>query len=560
MDSKSRNESNGKILNRRPEARGFRVEQLLQEAADGRLRIPSFQRPLRWKSKQVIEYFDSIRRGFPVGDLLLSRDYAPKELLHFGPREIDATEQHSALWVIDGQQRITALVACLLRLETIPKGDYWAIWYDLEKEEFSRLNRKVAPPDWIPLNVLCNSVSLLKWIRIWPHGNDNPELVDRALELGKAIREYEVPAYIVDSADEGLLRLIFTRVNTAGIGMRESEIFEARYGREGDKPIRTAVARLTDLGFGEIDEELFLRCLRSICGITVNVAVGSPEVLAGDSIRRTERAIRRAVYAIRNSAGIPHWKLLPYRLPLIFLSAFFDRFLGDDSRVDRLAAKWIWQGALSGDHQDVTDAKINRLLKQTKGFEKPDEALASLLRLVSFDQLKAFPNLPAAEFDRAISMNRASGKIFILGLIGANPRSLNQEIQMELDFEEHADEATVTPASEELDLKKLLVALVGKEKRGTDVVIRTENLKQDDFSNQQTSDEFLSSHILDANSIELLRTAKIDDFRIHRRSLLTAYFDLFVKDRMGDSVDLRPSILSIVSESSKSIAAEAVPQ
>ena len=116
MDSSPRIESIGKMLNRRPEERGFVVEQLLQEAADGRLRIPSFQRPLRWKSKQVIEYFDSIRRGFPVGDLLLSRDRAPQALLHFGPREINATEQHSALWVIDEQQRITALVACLLRL------------------------------------------------------------------------------------------------------------------------------------------------------------------------------------------------------------------------------------------------------------------------------------------------------------------------------------------------------------------------------------------------------------------------------------------------------------
>jgi hypothetical protein len=472
--------------------------------------------------------------------------------LHFGPREIDAPKQHSALWVIDGQQRITALVASLLRTDTIPKGDYWAIWYDLENEVFSRLSRKVAPLDWIPLNVLCNSVSLLKWIRIWPHGNDNPELVDRALELGKAIREYEVPAYIVDSADEGLLRLIFTRVNTAGVAMRESEIFEARYGKEGDKPIRTAVARLTDLGFGVLDGDLFLRCLRSICGISVTVSVESPEVLAGDSIGRSEKAIRRAVFAIRNSAGIPHWKLLPYRLPLIFLSAFYDRFVQEDSRVDRLAAKWIWQGALSGDHQDVTDARINRLLKQTKEFEKPDEALASLLKPVTADQLTAYPNLPANEFDRSISMNRASGKIFILGLIAANPISLSSDVQLELEFDLDKEmvEEPVTQSNEEIDIDKLLLTLVGKEKRGTDVVVHLENFRQEEILNPSVSAESLSSYLLDPTAIDFLRVDDVEQFRTHRRSLLTSHFEQFVRDRMGDRVDLRPSIQSITKAAS----------
>ena len=145
--------------------------------------------------------------------------------------------------MIDGQQRITALVACLLRSDPIPKGDFWAIWYDLEQELFVRLNRKVVPPGWIPLNVLCNSVDLSKWLRIWQYGESNTVLVDRALELGKAIREYEVPAYIVSGADETLVRLIFTRVNTAGIGMKESEIFEARYGKKGWNTLQSFIRR-----------------------------------------------------------------------------------------------------------------------------------------------------------------------------------------------------------------------------------------------------------------------------------------------------------------------------
>ncbi len=549
---RSSGQPNEKILNRRPEARGFRIEQLLQEASDGRLRIPPFQRPLRWRSKQVVEYFDSIRRGFPVGDLLLSRDYAPSETLHFGPHVIEGKEQTNALWVIDGQQRITALVACLLREDQTPKGDFWATWYDLENEKFVRLSKKVVPPSWIPLNVLCNSVDLLKWIRVWPYGDDNPELVDRALELGKAVREYEIPAYIVEGADESLVRLIFTRVNTAGVGMRESEIFEARYGKEGDKPIRTAVARLTDLGFGEIDADLFLRCLRSTCGVTAKVSVESPEDVAGASITRTERAIRRAVFTIQNAAGIPHWKLLPYRMPLIFLSAFYDRFPDDNSRVDRLAAKWIWHGALSGDHHDVTDAYINRLLKQTQDFLKPDDALANLLSPLSKEQVDLFPNNPVAEFDRPISMNRASGKAFVLGLLAAEPKLPGEQLFWVIDFlEEDEDEQSDNPHAqvasivEELNVEKLLLPLVGKQKLGTNVVIKVPGLRREMLRDLLVDDTVLKSHLLDLEAVRLLIANDDEGFRAHRRRLLTTYFASFVDDRIGDEADLRPSIKTI---------------
>ena len=547
--------SANKTLHRRPEARGFRVEQILDEAANGRLRIPPFQRPLRWKSKQVIEFFDSIRRGFPVGDLLLSRDRAKRDALRFGPCAVDAPEHHAALWVIDGQQRITALVACLMRNDPIPKGDYWAIWYDLEHEVFTRLHQKMVPPEWIPLNVLCNSVSLLKWIRVWPYGDENPDLVDRALELGKAVREYEVPAYIVDGADETLLRLIFTRVNTAGSKMRESEIFEARYGKEGDKPIRTAVARLTDLGFGELDEDLFLRCLRSTCGITAIESVESPEDIAGDSILRTEKAFRRAVFALRSAAGIPHWKLLPYRLPLIFLTTFFDRFPQHDSRVDRLAAKWTWQGALSGEHQEVTDAKINRLLKETQKFERADEALSSLLKSMGPKKLEELANNPAAEFDKLISMNRASGKIFILGLLAVKQMTDDQTSQLELELEEDLDDQEVsneeplTLAPSELNLKKLLASIVDGEKYGTDVIIGVDG--SNPKSLYDADDAVLTSHLLDREAIRLLRDNEVNRFRLHRKGILHDYFLRFVSDRIGDAVDIRPTIKSIVASISE---------
>lgn len=60
-------------LDTRPTATTLDVEQLTKWAWEGRIRIPHFQRPLRWQRDDVIKLFDSIVRGYPVGSLLLWR-------------------------------------------------------------------------------------------------------------------------------------------------------------------------------------------------------------------------------------------------------------------------------------------------------------------------------------------------------------------------------------------------------------------------------------------------------------------------------------------------------
>ena len=544
-------------LRRRPEARGYRVEQLLQEAADGRLRIPNFQRPLRWRSRNVIDFFDSIRRGFPVGNLLLSRSEAPSGVVNYGPVAIDSAQQPSALWVVDGQQRITALAATLLRREEVPRGDYWSIWYDLESEEFKQLLTRKPEPGWIPLNVLADSVKLLKWIRNWAYAEEREDLVHRAIELGKSIREYEMPAYIVEGSGQDLLRLIFTRVNTGGVDMRESEIFEALYAAEGDQPIRSAVSRLCDLEFGMIDEDLFLRCLRVTCGTSVRVASESPARLPSDSIRRTEAAFRRAVRSIKLAAGIPHWKLLPYRLPLIFLTAFYDRFPDDNSRIDRLVAKWIWRGALTSDHADVSDGRVDRLVKQMRDADSSDNLMTGLLQTLKVSSdVTMLPNSPMCELDQNISLSRATGKIFILALLAAAPhRTCNVNEQRQFDFaddDDHQDEPSIDSLVAEsaevetsLNQPRGFYWSVTKDGNlGADTIIKVAGMhKQEIFALDAQS---LHSFLLSGEAVGYLKSDEIEKFRTCRKQILKSWFEDFMADRIGDRVDLRPAIPSLI--------------
>ena len=83
------------LLDRRPEARTFSVQDLLEVVASGRLRIPSFQRGLKWDRMDARLLLESLFRGYPVGTLLLWEAAAPAQV---PPRQ--EPEQVPQPWVL----------------------------------------------------------------------------------------------------------------------------------------------------------------------------------------------------------------------------------------------------------------------------------------------------------------------------------------------------------------------------------------------------------------------------------------------------------------------------
>jgi len=82
----------------------YKIEDLLRLVQQGRVRIPRFQRPLRWTGTDVERLFDSIYRGFPVGTLLFWIKDADKEVVRLGPVTIEAPQLTDASWVVDGHE------------------------------------------------------------------------------------------------------------------------------------------------------------------------------------------------------------------------------------------------------------------------------------------------------------------------------------------------------------------------------------------------------------------------------------------------------------------------
>ncbi|MCB0750338.1 MAG: DUF262 domain-containing protein, partial [Ignavibacteriae bacterium] len=92
-------------------ASNIAIEQILNFIKSGEIAIPEIQRPFVWKPKQVRDLIDSLYTGYPTGYLIISQ--SPNMKLK------DGTLSEGKKIMIDGQQRVTALMTAIMGLEVI---------------------------------------------------------------------------------------------------------------------------------------------------------------------------------------------------------------------------------------------------------------------------------------------------------------------------------------------------------------------------------------------------------------------------------------------------------
>ncbi|MCH4183525.1 MAG: DUF262 domain-containing protein [Prevotella sp.] len=89
-----------------------KVGDLLSDVRNGKVGLPDLQRPFVWKDSKARDLLDSMLKGYPIGYIMLwqsPEDYATVN--HIGTND-KAYIQPDYL-VIDGQQRLTALLAAI---------------------------------------------------------------------------------------------------------------------------------------------------------------------------------------------------------------------------------------------------------------------------------------------------------------------------------------------------------------------------------------------------------------------------------------------------------------
>jgi hypothetical protein len=92
-------------------ASNISVEQVLNYIKSNEIAIPEIQRPFVWKPSQVRDLIDSLYTGYPTGYLIISQ--SPNMKLK------DGTLSEGKKIMIDGQQRVTALMTSIMGMDVI---------------------------------------------------------------------------------------------------------------------------------------------------------------------------------------------------------------------------------------------------------------------------------------------------------------------------------------------------------------------------------------------------------------------------------------------------------
>jgi hypothetical protein len=335
---------------------------LIDEVRRGVLRVPTFQRGFKWESADVIALFDSVWRGFAIGNLLLWRRPAPAASVQVGPVTIRAPELDSALGVVDGQQRITSLVGALTAADSSTDSRF-RVNLNLVVARFHTLGlRQEAPPQWIPVSRLVETPALLAWMREGA-GWLTDSHIAVADSAAKAIREYQIPTYVVTADDEIALRMIFDRLNNTGKPMTRAEVSthctpawratsRTTYaGQVRWAPAWASVASTTGWSCGACSPTGVVtssgRTSSTSSGRTSSTSSSSPDDRRA-TFQEVAAALRVVVEFLQLEAGIPHGRLPPYGHVVPVLTRFVRLHGTPRDRVPHLLRRWVWRDAVAG--------------------------------------------------------------------------------------------------------------------------------------------------------------------------------------------------------------------
>lgn len=415
-------------LGERPTAAVFEVEELIREVWSGRIRIPEFQRPIRWGFEDVRRLFESILREYPLGSLLLWGRPAEQESLRLGALVIDAPKTDRALWVVDGQQRITALANALS--EEGAKDDRFGVSVNIVTGAVVRTTVG-ADSTVIPLPVLFDLTRLLQWFRDHP---DAEQHFASASEIASKIRRVKIPASVVETQDVEVLRDIFDRLNNYGKRLTRAEVFAALHpgkdedGQSPEASIESIAGSIdANLAFGTVDGDTILRAVLARRGADITREIrrefdddrrGSSE-FPGEGVvtayRQAEKALEAAIDFLVQDAGVPHFAFLPYRYLLTVLTRVFAHHEVSGLRERQLLRRWFWRAAAAGPTTGSTTGTARMLCSQVV----PGDLEATLDQL-----LQSVSDRPGYPDVRGFRTNYATGKIITCAMWSMEPRSL----------------------------------------------------------------------------------------------------------------------------------------
>lgn len=418
-----------------------KLKELVDRAVTHRWSIPEFQRGFVWKSTQVRDLAESLWLDYPIGSLLVwnSGDRTEERVA------VDA--QRPSQWLVDGQQRTTALCVLFGRKPYWwPSADEWNkilkrydIRFDIDAKEapyFWVANaaiRKTKGNRYVPVSSLLVLdtreekdekvlMGLARDIKVQGlcDGMDAMEVFAR-LDRVRKIREKEIVTVTVDHELEDVVE-IFSRLNSRGTRVTEADIYLGVVAARNPTWVRDTflpyLRVLAEAGF-DLNPNLLFRTVtgvgeRSTRFKDIPDSFWDPERIL-PAWRRTQDAWKRLIARFR-VYGISSNDIMPTEAALVVMVGLVDKF--QDDKDFHLGLYWFLQASRFQRYSGSSTTSLNEDLRDLHEASSLPDAVARLLRRFRHEE-----PLEAEDFLRDYSDSRFGR--FLLYLLVYNNRALD---------------------------------------------------------------------------------------------------------------------------------------
>ena len=364
--------------------------------------IPEFLRRFVWKSTQVRDVLESLWLDYAIGSLLVWNSSGDVEEQHAH----DA--QRPALWVVDGQQRTTALCVLFGRKpywwsseddwnKTVTKYD---IRFDVNATEppfFLTANaaiRKASRRRYVPVSKLLvldlekekdqkQLQELAKCVKAEDlcHGLDAMEVYTR-LDRIRKIRDKDVVVITITHELEDVVE-VFSRLNSRGTRVTEADIYLGVVAARNQGWVRETFLRylrvLAEAGF-EIDPNLLFRSMTGVGIKRVRFRDIQDQFWDAKTIKpawdRTADAWKRLIARLKEF-GVLSNDPLPTQAALVPMVTMIDKY-GDDKAFSA-AFYWFLQASRFGRNSGSGTTSLEEDLRD---IEASPTAMGALSRLL----------------------------------------------------------------------------------------------------------------------------------------------------------------------------------
>ena len=407
------------------------IENLLEEMAEGRMRIPRFQRPFVWRPSDMLDLFDSIYKGYPIGSLLLWETSDSVESTNeIGPVKIEPAKGKPLTYILDGHQRLATLFGGLRLPKKSPTGPNqqewrWWIWFDLAKEIFTHWPKGQPGSSLFPMRGILRTVDFLEEARRLQ--TDNPAFADKQIRkaefLSQKVKNYKVAVTRIQGGSLGQAVEIFSRLNTKGRSMTLDQMVSALTYREGKRGMNLSgridgiLEELGEFGFGHVNRRTIFRSIVAAAGKEIQNT--NWEVIAKElgselsaPIDATNGSLKLSASFLSSVIQVPVDELLPYTNQILMLSEFFHHRPSPTEKQTAILAKWFWSTSFSGWFAGANTTQINHAIQEMQQFAANERHTFTVMSLDD----------PARPFPITFDMRGARLRALLLVTIRLGPR------------------------------------------------------------------------------------------------------------------------------------------